>query len=51
VQVHKKVLGAFSLFMRPKTKLFPMKFRRISEVFCLQVLQRKFWTHFHNLCV
>jgi len=35
----KKVLGAFSRFMRPKTKRFAVKFRRILEVLCLQVLQ------------
>jgi len=28
-----KLLGAFSRFMRPKTKQFAMKFRRILEVF------------------
>jgi len=28
-----------------------MKFRRILEVLCLQGLQRKFWTKFHDLCV
>jgi len=32
----KKVLGAFSQFMRPKMKLFPAKFRRILEVFTLR---------------
>jgi len=26
--------------MRPKTKLFAVKFRRILEVLCLQVLQK-----------
>jgi len=38
----KKVLGAISQFMCPKTKLFPVKFRRMSEVFRLQVLQKMF---------
>ena len=33
-----KVLGAYSRFSRPKTKLFAVKFRRILEVLCLQVL-------------
>jgi len=47
----KKVLGAFSRFLRPKTKVFPVKFRRILEVLCLQVLQKKFWAQFHELCV
>ena len=47
----KKVLGAFSQFMRPKTKLIAMKFRRILEVLCLQGLQKKFWATFHDLCV
>ena len=35
-----KVLGAISWFMHPKTKLFPVKFRRISKVFRLQDLQK-----------
>jgi len=47
----KKVLDAFSRFMRPKTKLFSVKFRRILEVFGLQGLQKKFWAQFHGLCV
>ena len=55
-----KVLGAFSRFMCPKMKLFPerpkmklfaVQFRRILEVLCLQGLQKKFWAHFHDLCV
>jgi len=37
----KNVLGAFSWFMCPKTKLFAVKFRRISEVLRLQDLQKK----------
>ena len=45
-----EVLGAFSRFMCPKMKLFAVKFRRILEVFCLQVLQ-KFLAHYHDLCV
>jgi len=40
-QLDKKVLGAFSRFLRPKTKLFAVKFRRILEVICLQGLQKK----------
>jgi len=47
----KKVLGAFSRFLRPKTKWFAVKFRRILEVLCLRVLQKKLWAQFHNLCV
>jgi len=47
----KKVLGAFSRFMRPKTKQFAVKFRRILDVLCLQVLQKKLWAQFHDLCV
>jgi len=31
-----KVLGAFSQFVCPKMKLFPAKFRGMSEVFTLQ---------------
>jgi len=30
-----KVMGAFPRFMRPNAKLFPVKFRRILEVFAL----------------
>ena len=32
-------------------KLFADKFRRILEVFAWWGLWRKFWAHFHNLCV
>ena len=45
-----KVLGTISRFMRPKTKLFAVKFRRILEVLCLQVLIKKLWAHFPDLC-
>ena len=45
-----KTVGAFSWFMRPKTKLFAVEFRRILKVFCLQVLQEKL-AQFHDLCV
>jgi len=38
VRFTKKVLGARSRFMRPKTKLFAVKFRRIVEVLRLQDL-------------
>jgi len=34
-----KVVGAIPQFMRPKTKLFALKFRRILGVLCLRVLQ------------
>ena len=37
--------------MRPKTKLLAVKFRRIFEVLCLQVLQKRFWAHYHDFCV
>ena len=47
----KNVLGAFSRFVRPITKLFAVKFRRISELLWLQVLQKKFWALLHDLCV
>ena len=50
LQVYKKVLGAFSRFMRPKMKLFAVTLRRILEVFVLQGLWRRFWAHFHDLC-
>jgi len=36
-----KVVGAFPRFVRPKTKLFAVKFRRILEVLCLHDLQKK----------
>jgi len=34
-------MGAFSRFLRPKSKLFAVKFRPILEVLCLQGLQKK----------
>ena len=37
--------------LRPKTKLFAVKFRRILEVFHLQVLQKKFWAQFLDLWI
>ena len=46
-----KVLGAISWFVRPKTKLFEVKFRRILQVLRLQVLQKKFWAQFLVLCI
>jgi len=45
-----KVVGAIPRFVRPKMKLFAVKFRRILEVLCLQVLQKKLWAQFHDLC-
>jgi len=45
-----KFLGAFSRFMRPKTKLFAVNFRGILEVFILQFFQ-KLLAHYHDLCV
>jgi len=36
-----KVLGEYSRFMRPKTKLFAVEFRCILEVLCLQGLHKK----------
>jgi len=38
--VYKNVLGAFSQFLRPKTKLLSVKFKHILEVLCLQVLRK-----------
>jgi len=35
LQVKKNVLGAFSRYLCPKTKLFAVKFRRILEVLAL----------------
>ena len=46
-----KVLGAILRFLRPKTKLFSLEFRRILEVLCLQILQKRFWAHIHDFCV
>jgi len=43
-----KVLGAITRFMRPKTKLFSVKFRRMLEVLCVQGLQKKFWAQFYD---
>ena len=37
--------------MCPKMKLLAVKFRYILEVFAWWGLWRKFWPHFHNLCV
>ena len=37
--------------MLSKTKLFAVKFRRILKVFTWWGLWRKFWAHFHDLCV
>jgi len=37
-----KVVGAIPHFVRPKTKLLAVKFRRILEVFALQALQKIF---------
>jgi len=44
-------MGAFLQFMRPKTKLFAVKFRCILEVLTLRGLWKKFRVHYHNLCV
>jgi len=33
-------VGAIPRFVRPETKLFAVKFRRILEVLCLQVLKK-----------
>jgi len=38
----KKALGALSRFLRPKTKLFAVKFRRIFKVLCLQGSQKSY---------
>jgi len=45
------VLGTIPGFVRPKTKLFALKFRRILEVLCLQVLKNMLWAQFHNFFV
>jgi len=46
-----KVLGAISRVVRPKTKQFAVKFKRILKSSALQDLQKKFWTHFRDFCV
>jgi len=51
VRFTEKVVGAIPQFMCPKMKWFAAKFRRILEVLCLQVLKKKLWTQFHDLCV
>ena len=45
-----KCSGRIYTIYASKTKLFAMKFRRILEVLCLQVLQKRFWVQFHDLC-
>jgi len=47
----KKVLGAFSRFMRPKIKLFLAKFRRNLEVSPCDIYKNKFIGHYHDFCV
>ena len=42
----KRFHGAFSRFMRPKAKLFSVKFRGILEVFSMQALWRSSWRTF-----
>jgi len=44
------VVGTIPQFVRLKTNLFAVKFRHILEVLCLQVLQKKLWAQFHDLC-
>ena len=46
-----KVVSAIPRFVRPKTKLFAMKFRRILEVLCVRVLKKNFRTKFHDLWI
>jgi len=38
-----EVLGAFSRFMHPKTKMFPVKFRRTSEQCCHSFVTEKYY--------
>jgi len=45
------VLGVISRFLRPKTELFEVKFRRILEAFHLKFLQKKLWAQFLDLCM
>ena len=46
-----KVVGTIPRFVRPKTKLLAVKFRRILEVQSLQVLKKKLWAQFHDCFV
>ena len=43
---NKRFLGALSRFMRPKTQLFAVKFRRILDVFSMQALWKSSWRNF-----
>ena len=46
-----KLLGTIPRFLRPKTKLFAVKFMRILVGLCLQVLQKTCWAQFLGFCV
>jgi len=48
VSLTEKVVGPIPRFVRSKTKLFVVKFRRIVEALCQEVLQKKFWAQFHD---
>ena len=45
-KVYKRFLGAFSRFLRRKTKLFFVKFKGILEVFSMQALWKRSWHNF-----
>ena len=47
----KKSSGCIFTICASKMKLFTVKFRRMSKVLCLRLLQKKFWAQFHDLCV
>ena len=50
-KVTENVLGAFSWFLRPKTKLSAVKFKRIFDVSALHALYKMFWAHFLDFSV
>jgi len=50
-KVYEKLLGAISRFMRLKRSCLPVKLRRSLEFFACKVCKKKFWAHFHDLCV
>jgi len=49
--LHIKCSGQFLTIYASKKKLFAVKFRRIVDVLCLHVLQKRFWAQFLDLCV
>ena len=50
-KLYKKHSGCIFLISGQKMKLFAVEFRRILEDFALQGFWKKFWVHFHDLCI